>query len=397
MTTATDFWTDERIAKVRSDAPGTNHVVHFNNAGSSLPPQAVHDAMVGHLERELLIGGYEAAAAAEPAVEAMYASAAQLLGCAAGDLAVVESATRAWSSAFSAIQFKPGDRVLTAESEYVSNAMGLLRGIDRWGIEVDVAPSDETGQVDVEALAAMIDDRTKVIALTHVPTQGGLVQPAAAVGKVARDAGVMFLLDACQSVGQLRVDVDELNADICTFTGRKFLRAPRGSGMIYVRPETLAELGSHVGLDAGSSDWSSPWQIDLTPSPRRFTPFEMTIAAKVGLGVAFDYVNELGINNVEQRVVALGETLRARLAEIDHITVRDLGASRCGIVTFDSTRHSADEIQGMLSAHQINVSVSSAGSAQFDLPKRGIESLVRSSLHYFNTTEEIDQLIDVLS
>lgn len=391
------YWTNELIAKVRADTPGTEQVIHFNNAGSSLPPQAVHDAMVGHLEREMLTGGYEAAAEAQPAVDAMYTSAAELLGCEADDLGVVESATRAWSSALSAIQFKPGDKILTAESEYVSNAMGLLRGIDRWGIEVDVAPSDASGQVDVDALASMIDDRTTVIALTHVPTQGGLVQPAAAVGQVARDAGVMFMLDACQSVGQLRVDVDELNADICTFTGRKFLRAPRGCGMIYVRPETLEKLGSHVGLDAGSSDWSSPWEIDLTPKTRRFTPFEMTIAAKVGMGVAFDYLNVLGIDQVEQRVVELAGTMRTRLDEIDHITVHDLGTYRCGIVTFNSTRHSAVEMKSILAKRRINVSVTSAESAQFDLPKRGISEMVRASAHYFNTDDEIDQLIAALS
>lgn len=392
-----DFWTPALIDRLRAETPGTNEVTHFNNAGSSLTPQVVHDALVGHLELELRIGGYEAADAAEEQVDAMYASAAQLLGCDAGDLGVVESATRAWSSALSAIQFAPGDKLITAESEYVSNAMGLLRGIDRWGIEVEVAPNDPSGQVDVAALANMIDDRTKVIAITHVPTQGGLIQPAAAVGQIARDAGVLYLLDACQSVGQLNVNVDEVNADICTFTGRKFLRAPRGCGMIYVRPDALAQLGSHVGLDAGSSDWATPWSVELTPSTRRFTPFEMTIAAKVGMGAAFDYLNDIGIDNVEWRVKALAAELRSRLADIDSITVQDLGSEQCGIVTFNSTRHTPTEIKALLASHQINVSVSAAGSAQFDLPERGIDDLVRASVHYFNTTAEIDQFVEVLT
>lgn len=392
-----EFWTNERIAALRAATPGTSHVAHFNNAGSALMSAAVHGAMLAHLDLELRTGGYEAAAEAASKVEATYDSAARLMGCDPSELAIVESATRAWSSALSAINLQPGDNIITAASEYVSNAMGLIRAIDRYGIELRLAPNDENGQVDVDAMGALIDDRTKVIALTHVPTQGGLVQPAAAVGALAADADVLYLLDACQSVGQLRVDVDEVQADITTFTGRKFLRAPRGTGMIHVRASALERIGNHVGLDAGSSDWVAPLRVELAPSARRFAPFEMTIAAKVAFGVAFDELLELGIDNVEQRVRSLGADLRSGLEALDGVRVHDLGIDPCGIVTFAAAAETPLETKVRLAAENINVSVTQAGSSQFDLPTRGLDSLVRASVHYYNTTDEISRLVEVVS
>ena len=186
------------LERVRADTPGVAHVAHLNNAGSALPPRQVHDAVVDHLQREAEIGGYEAAAERRDRWEHTYDALARLLNASREEIAVVENATRAWDMAFYAFRFAPGDRILTGRAEYASNWIALKQVSERTGAVVDVVPDDEHGQIDVAALESMLDDDVKLVSLVHVPTQGGLVQPAEPVGKIANDAGVLYLLDACQ-------------------------------------------------------------------------------------------------------------------------------------------------------------------------------------------------------
>src|SRR5262245_4770880 len=221
------------VAAVRRDTPGVQQRLHLNNAGASLMPQPVVDAVVEHLELEARIGGYEAADAKGEHIEAVYASAAQLVNCDPTEIALLENATRAWDAVFYSIPFRPGDRILTGRAEYSSNYLAFLQMTRATGAEVMVIGDDEHGQIDTEELRATVDERAKLIALTHVPTSGGLVNPAARVGSVAREAGVPFLLDACQSVGQMPIDVRAIGCDFLSTTGRKFLRGPRGTGFLY--------------------------------------------------------------------------------------------------------------------------------------------------------------------
>jgi cysteine desulfurase/selenocysteine lyase len=223
------------VARARADTPGVEGLAHLNNAGAALPPQPVLDAVIDHLRREAEIGGYEAADERGDSVEHTYDAIARLIGARRDEIAIVENATRAWDMAFYALELREGDRVLTTNAEYASNYIPMRQVADRTGAAVVVVPDDEHGQVDVERLAAMLDERVKLVSLVHVPSQGGLVQPAAAVGAACRAAGVPLLLDACQSIGQMPVDVEEIGCDMLSATGRKFLRGPRGTGFLYVR------------------------------------------------------------------------------------------------------------------------------------------------------------------
>jgi cysteine desulfurase / selenocysteine lyase len=384
------------VQRARRETPGCENVLHFNNAGAALMPQQVLHATIGHLQLEALVGGYEAAAQAHEAVEHAYTAAATLLGCRRDELAIVENATRAWDMAFYAVPFAPGDRILTAVAEYASNYIAFLQVARKTGAVVEVIPNDESGQISVDALRQAIDGRVKLIAITHVPTNGGLVNPAAAVGKVAREAGVLYLLDACQSVGQMPVDVETIGCDMLSATGRKFLRGPRGTGFLYVRRAVLERLEPPF-LDLHAAQWVARDRFEVRPDARRFENWETYYAGKIGLGVAIDYALQWGLDAIWARVSRLADALRRGLSAVPGVTVRDQGLERCGIVSFDVAGNNADGVQRRLAAERINVSVSRLPSTLLDMQARGLHDLVRASVHYYNTEEEIERFCTVLS
>lgn len=359
-------------------------------------PQSVLDAVVNHLELEAAIGGYEAKNRESEAVDHVYDAAARLINCTPAEIAFIENATRAWDMAFYAIPFQSGDRILTAKCEYSSNYIAYLQVAERTGAVVEVIPNDEHGQISVAALRNMIDDRVKLISITHVPTQGGLVNPAAEIGRVAREAGVLYLLDACQSVGQMLMDVNEIGCDILSTTGRKYLRGPRGTGLLYMRRELIEQLEPPF-LDLHAATWVADDRYEIRTDARRFENWEMYYAGKVGLGVAIDYALSWDLPTIWTRIKRLAEQLRSQLVALGSVTIHDLGVERCGIVTFNVKGITAVEVQRRLAEMGINVSVSLEESSRIDLVERQLPQLVRASVHYYNSEEEVDRLCDALA
>lgn len=387
------------VAAARRDTPGTRNVVHLNNAGAALPPVPVTEAVITHLRREASMGGYEAARAAAGQVQNAYRSIARLLGAGEDEIAIVENATRAWDMAFYGLTFSPGDRILTAKAEYASNVIAMLQLARRTGAVIEVVENDPSGQLSVADLRRRLADDTagpvKLVAITHVPTQGGLVNPAEEVGAATREAGVLYLLDACQSAGQLRLDVEKLGCDMLAATGRKYLRGPRGTGFLYVRRSIIEHIEPPF-LDLHAATWTAPDRYEIRGDARRFENWETSYAGKIGLGVAVDYALGVGLGAIETRITALADHLRTLLAGVDGVHVHDQGTRRCGIVTFTVDGVPAHEVQHRLSQRNINVSVSLVDHARFDLPRRSLPDLVRASVHYYNTHAELEQLTDAL-
>jgi cysteine desulfurase / selenocysteine lyase len=377
------------VERARSDTPGCAHVVHLNNAGASLPPRPVLDAVIGHIELEGRIGGYEAHARNEEAIERFYGAAAELIGGRPEEIAFCSSATRAWDMAFYAFTFERGDRILTSVADYISNYIAYIQIAERCGVEIVTVPNDGRGQISVEALRDLVDERVKLITVTHVPTNSGLVNPVVEIGAIARDAGIPYLVDACQSAGQMPLDVEEIGCDALSATGRKFLRGPRGTGFLYVRSSLLERLEPPL-LDMRAAEWVAPDRYRLRQDGRRFEEWEQDYAGKAGLARAIDYALEWGLDAVWERVHDRGERLRELLSEIDGVTLYDPGDLRCGIVTFAVDGLPAEQAKEALAKKRINVSVSRTSSAVIDALERQLPDVVRASVHYFNTDEELE-------
>ena len=383
------------ISSVRADTPSCERIIHFNNAGASLMPDPVFNAIKTHLELEREMGGYEAENLAADQLASLYSEFAVLLGCQAQEIAFIENATRAWDMAFYGLPLGKGDRVLTHGSEYASNFLALLQRSRRRGFEIDLVPSDESGQIDVAAMEAMIGPRTRLIALTHVPTQGGLVNPAEAVGQVARKHDLIYMLDACQSVGQIDLDVKKIGCHVLSGTGRKFLRGPRGTGFLYVAAGTVDQIEPPF-IDMHAATWSGNNSYEFAAGAKRYENWESYVCGRVGLARAVRYARDIGLGSIEKRVTHLAATLRDALSLLPNVTLRDLGRNKCAIVTFQKQGESATALAARLLARRINASVTDLQSARLDFTERGLEDLVRASVHYFNTEDEIDRFAEAV-
>ncbi|ACI58236.1 aminotransferase class V (plasmid) [Rhizobium leguminosarum bv. trifolii WSM2304] len=384
------------ILRLRADTPGVKNRNHLNNAGASLMPNPVIDAVIGYLRREGEIGGYEAAAEANSSLEGTYDSLATLLGCSRDEVAIAENATIAWQRAFYSLSFAPGDRILTASAEFAANYVAFLQVAKRTGVSIEIIPNDASGVLDPGALAKMIDARVRLIAVTWLPTNGGLINPAAAVGQIARENGILYLLDACQAAGQIPIDVNSLGCDILTATGRKFLRAPRGTGFMYMRKSVLETIEPAM-IDLYGAPCAGVDRYELRPDARRFETWEKNYSVRLGLRAAVDYALQIGLENIEERCNYLSSKLREGLREMPAVTVYDIGAPLASIISFTVEGWDASAVMVYLTSKGINVSVSPPSSTPVDACARHLPPVVRASPHYYNTEEEIDGILEAIA
>ncbi|MCB0338893.1 MAG: aminotransferase class V-fold PLP-dependent enzyme [Bdellovibrionales bacterium] len=383
------------IERLRSETPGVERMLHFDNAGSSLMARPIYDTVVAHLEREMMIGGYRAARDQGHQIEQVYTSISSLIGAFPDEIALVGSATRAWQLAFYSIPFEEGDIILTSDEEYASNFINILAVAKRLNVEVRIVESDINGDVSIEDLKSKCTSGVKLIAITHIPTNGGNINPAEEVGRIASDFGAFYLLDACQSVGHIEIDVKKIGCDFLCSTGRKFLRGPRGTGFLYSKRESLSRVDPYL-LDLSSAKWVAKSRFDIARDAKCFEVWEKNYAAILGLGAAVDYALRLGMTWIEDRIFSLATALRSKLAELPAVELCEKGYRRGAIVTFRVRGLAPKEVCQKLAECNVNVSETTVFATRLDMERRGIDSLVRASVHYYNNETEIDRFCQIL-
>jgi selenocysteine lyase/cysteine desulfurase len=381
----------EEIQQLRAATSGTTETKHFNNAGCSLPPDIVVDTVIHYLREEATKGGYETEAKYNTALENVYTLIAKLLNARTDEIAIVENASTAWHLAFNGIEFEKDDEVITSEMEYTTNTIGFLNLKKTHGIVIKIVPNDARGNFSMPAFEELLSPKTKLIAITHIPSTAGNILPVAEIGKIARRHGILYLLDACQSVGHIPIDVEAIGCDMLAVTGRKYLRAPRGTGFLYIRKEVQDRL-KLLFMDGHSTAWVSERDFKPRDDARRFELYEKNRALTLGLGAAVKYALDLGIDRTADRIRTLATTLRNNLAGIDGVTVHDRGDHLSGIVTFSVDNMDSAKVKASLAEKNITVSIGKAVSTLVYMNRRHLDNVVRASVHYYNTEEEIESL-----
>ncbi|MEM7414107.1 MAG: aminotransferase class V-fold PLP-dependent enzyme [Gemmatimonadota bacterium] len=386
------------VTALRADTPGLEHRVHLNSAGASLMPQPVLEAIQGHIDLEGRIGGYEAEAEAAPAIGAAYSAVGRLIAAPADRVAMTEHATMSFVSALSCIPFAAGDVLVTTEHDYVSNQIQYLALAHRFGVEVVRVPDAPEGGVDLQAMEETIHRRRpKLVAVTHIPTNSGLIQDVASIGTMCRARGIWYLVDGCQSVGQIPVDVGEIGCDFFSATSRKWLRGPRGAGFLYVSDRVLDAGLEPLFPDMRSADWIADDLYQPAPDARRFESWEFSWALVLGTGAAAEYALQVGVDEGSARALALAASLRERLAAVPGASVLDQGARLGAIVTASFSGFDPAHLVASLRDRGINTSSQTRIDAVIDYDRKGVDGALRMSPHYFNETADLDELVDALT
>jgi selenocysteine lyase/cysteine desulfurase len=385
------------IQQLRSDTPGCQQRIHLNNAGAALMPNPVVRAIQDHIVLESRIGGYEAADARQDAVQAAYRSVADLIGAQPRNIAFTENATASFIQALSSTRLERGDVILTTRNDYASNQIQFLSLQARVGVRVVRAPDRSEGGVDVQAMADLIRRfQPKLVCVTHVPTNSGLIQDVNAIGPVCRDAGVLYLVDACQSVGQLPIDVAELQCDFLSASSRKYLRGPRGVGFLYVSDRVLDQGLEPLYIDMRGADWIAEDHYRALPDARRFENWEFAWALVLATGEAARYATAVGIDLIRRRVSALARRVREGLGDIGQIRLLDRGGDLCGIVSAAIAGHDPATLVTALRSRGINTSAQIREFAVIDYDEKQATAALRISPHYYNTEEEIDLAVSAI-
>lgn len=385
------------INLIRQDTKGLfDNKIFLNNAGSSLMPKVVVESMINYFHQEELFGGYEIANRNATLLEEFYEETAKMINCKPSNIAFATSATDAYAKALSSIIFKEGDCIITTVDDYISNQITFISLQKKLNVKIIRMKNLPDNELDLEDLENLIKQHNpKLVAVTHIPTNSGLIQNIEGVGKLCRQYDVLYLVDACQTAGQMVVDVEKIDCDFLTATGRKFMRGPRGTGFLYVADRILEQNFAPLLLDSRGADWTEYNDYQLFNTAKRFEHWENSCASILGLTEAIRYANTIGLDTIENYNRKLAEKLRGNLQN-GGFKILDKGNNLSSIITFCGPDGDLENVQKVLRAHNVFFSVTYKNSALIDFTNKNVDGIVRLSPHYFNTMEEIEMVSEIL-
>ncbi len=395
MTALTTGLSQQEHDRLREDTPQANARIHLDNCGSSLMPRPVVSRIKQAFERDIAVGGYVAQEQQAEDLEQAYGSLTRLFGGSVSDYAFVGSAVDGWTKAFYSLPLTAGSNLVTAFNEYCSNFVAYLQVAKTRGVEIRVARQASGGGIDLDHLRSLIDDKTALISISHMPSSSGEINQVAEVGAIAREFNVIYQLDACQSAGHVPVNVEAIGCHIMTGTARKFLRGPRGIGFLYVNEEARNRM-EPVVLTNQSAAWTSRDAYTLRDDTRVFEAWERSIVNQLGFGAAIDYLLDLGVEKAAAGIASNAKYLREGLAQVSGVKVECPPSATSAIITFNKNGLAPTDIKARLEAQNIAVQVASVAHTRLDLEDRGVESAVRVSPHYYNNQGDFDGFLTAL-
>ena len=385
-------------AVFRAETPGATTIVHLNAAGAGLPPRVVTETVIDHLAREASIGPHWAAAKAQDRLNGVRAAVADLLQCRPHNVAFGGSAGLMWAMAFLAMPMKRRSRVLVARSEWAGNILNLMKRRLDDAIEIETMPVDErTGRIDVERVAALIDERTAAICLPLVASGSGVRQPVELIAALPRPDDCLLFVDAAQAVGRMPVGMAKTGADVLVAPSRKWLRGPRGEAIMALSDRALERIGDPPVLSQAGSSWTSIDNYTTRTDARRFETYEFSVASRLGLGAAIEHGLRHGIENIRSVIRARITRIHAGLTAIPGVTIFEENAAEPAFLTFTTDALLPAELNDYLAEANIAAAVVDRDYARADLEARGLAAVNRVAPHAYSSEEDVDRFLDAVS
>ncbi len=367
----------------RNEFPVTETYIYMNHAGVAPLSRRVQAAMTKFLE-DATVNGAVNAKLWEAEAEICRGTAARLLNANTTEIAFMKNTTQGILIAANGIDWRAEDNVVTTAVEFPANVYPWWSLKERYGVQTRMVP-ERAGRIHVEDVAAAIDERTRVVTISHVEFASGFRNDIQALGEICRERDIWFVVDAIQSLGAIEVDVKSANIDILAADGHKWLLAPEGAAIFYCADEKRERL---INTNVGWASVVNPrdfldYDITQKPDATRFEEGSYNSVGLYGLRAAIELLLEIGIPTIQRHLLELTGCLIAGLeAKGYRVITPQADSERAGIVIFDSVRLTPTEIYEIL--HAENIITAERGTG------------VRVSPHFYNTTSEIERLLEVL-
>ena len=367
--------------------------INFNNAGASKNPKFVVNKIKEYLDEEVIFGGYYAAEKNKKHIINFYKNLSFLINCHESEISFVPSSTYGWNFFLDSVNLEKGDNTIIFDNEYGNNFLSLLK---KKNVEIRVSEIDTNGKICLSNLKKKIDKKTKIICVCHIASQSGNIQNVEEICKVSKKLNnqIIFLLDACQSIGHIKIDVKKINCDVMVGSGRKYLRGPRGTGFMYIKDSIKKNIRPSI-FDSRSCVLKK--MKTILYKKNLFETFEFPPALIIGLSESLSYLNKLGIKKIEKKIKNLSIYFRKKIKKINSVTVYENPLLLSGINTMSVEKKPVEKIHKYLLKKNILTSICSTSTSYHHFEKMNVKKLLRISFHHYNTRKEIDYLVEVLN
>lgn len=369
---------------------------YLNNAGAGELSNITLNAMIDYYQYEQKVGAYQAAKDKKDIIDMFYTNVAKLINADdVGEIAFVDNASRGWNLAIRGIELSKNDVIVTLSTEFGTNLITIYDHAMKSGASVRVIPCTDKGKVDIQLLEKVLSEYrgVKVIAISHAVAHGSIVNPVEQIGVLARKYGALYIVDACQSVGQITVDVKEIDCDVLVASGRKWLCGPRGTGFMYIRNKTNIRP---TQLDLASADLIlnddySVTGVKIRQDAKRFEIWERNIASQIGLATAIDIILNVGLDEISRKIKCFSTEIRNAISKNPKLILIGSEESSSGIVGFITKKSDVEKsILDSFVKNGLTISTMSDWDCPLDFPKNGVKTIFRLSPHYYTNIETIE-------